>query len=216
MLKRKIVCCLLLLPAAVLGVLIGIQYRQRFVLQQGIADKILRFHVLANSDSPEDQDLKLAVRDAVGSQMSVLLSEVADKAACETIVDSQMDEIVAEAERVIAEEGYDYSVQAYLAEVDFPVKEYGDYTFPAGRYEALEIVIGEGKGQNWWCVMYPNMCFSGSVYEIVDEEAKQELRAVLTEEEYEKVFASGNCEIRFKSQKLWEFLKTLEENWKSV
>lgn len=216
MLKRKMICYLLFFTATALGVCIGIQYRQRLTLQRGIADKILRFHVLANSDSPEDQNLKLAVRDAVGSQMGVLLAEAEDKDACETIVNAQMDEIVAAAENVIAEKGYDYSVQAYLGEVDFPVKEYGSYTFPAGRYEALEIVIGEGNGQNWWCVMYPNMCFSGSVYEIVDEEAEQELRAVLSEEEYEKVFASGDCEIRFKSLKLWELLKTLEENWKSV
>lgn len=77
--------------------------------------------------------------------------------------------------------------------MDFPVKTYGDYTFPAGKYRALQITLGKGEGHNWWCVLYPNMCFQGSVYEVMDESSGEELREVLTQEEYADVFDSGKC-----------------------
>lgn len=196
--KKNIVQYIVLGTGFMLTLLLGIPCGKREELQQGIAEKVLRFHVLANSDTEEDQQLKLAVRDAVGSKMSELLAGAESKTACEAVVLAQMDEIEKTAEQVILEAGYDYEVEAFLDEVDFPIKTYGNYTFPAGRYEAFEIVIGEGAGRNWWCVMYPNMCFSGSVYEIVEEEAGEELREVLTQEEYEKIFSDGNYEVQFK------------------
>lgn len=167
-------------------------------MQEDIAGKVLRFHVLANSDSREDQALKLAVRDAVGAEMAEVLAGAGDREACEKIINANLNRIKATAERVVEEWGLDYEVEAALEEVDFPVKTYGDYTFPAGKYEALRVVIGEGEGHNWWCVMYPNMCFSGSVYEVVDEEAEGKLREVLDEEEYETVLSSGDYEVRLK------------------
>lgn len=81
----------------------------------------------------------------------------------------------------------------------FPGKTYGDYTFPEGNYEALEITLGDGAGHNWWCVLYPNMCFRGSVYEVVEDEAKENLKEVLTPDEYESIFDSGKYEIKLKS-----------------
>lgn len=177
---------------------LGVQYQERMRLQQGIAEKVLRFHVLANSDSSADQKLKLQVRDAIGEKMRVLLQDAGSREICETIVRKQMEEIKKTAEDVIAREGYEYEVEACLDEVDFPVKTYGNYTFPAGKYEALEVVIGEGKGQNWWCVMYPNLCFSGSMYEVVEDNAKEELREVLTDEEYRQIFSDGNYEVRLR------------------
>lgn len=181
-----------------LTVLTGFQYEKRQELQRGISEKVLRFHVLANSDSAEDQELKLAVRDAVGAKMQESLRGAGSRSECERIIEENMENIVATAEAVIADQGYGYEVSASLADTDFPVKTYGDYTFPAGKYEALQLVIGEGQGHNWWCVMYPNMCFSGSVYEVAGEEAEESLREVLSEDEYEKVFSSGDYEVRFK------------------
>ena len=96
------------------------------------------------------------------------------------------------------EEGYDYAVKASISDTKFPKKTYGSYTFPKGEYRALKVVIGSGSGQNWWCVMYPNLCFSGSVYEVIDEDSKEELRAVLTEEEYAEIMAEGQLRVRFK------------------
>ncbi len=195
--RKKLVCYILAGMAFSLLVLLGGQYGRRLYLQKSIADKVLRFHVLANSNTAEDQELKLKVRDAVGAQMGELLADAGNRAECEQIVEREMDAIVETAEDVIRAEGYPYGVQAVLGEVAFPVKTYGNYTFPAGDYEALEVVIGEGAGRNWWCVMYPNMCFSGSVYEVVDENSEEALREVLSPEEYEQVFSSGNYEVQF-------------------
>lgn len=134
-------------------------YTRQARLQQTISDKVLRFHVLANSDSEADQNLKLAVRDAVGSFMQEKLTAVENLEECELVVRQSLGEIEEAAAETIAENGYDYDVTAELEHTSFPVKNYGSYTFPAGGYEALRIVIGEGNGHNWWCVMYPNMCF---------------------------------------------------------
>ena len=176
----------------------GILYTKAAWLQHDISEKVLRFHVLANSDDEADQNLKLAVRDAVGSYMQKKLAGVDDLEECEQIVNGNLDQIREVAAETIAQNGYDYDVTAELEYTSFPVKSYGSYTFPAGEYEALRVVIGEGKGHNWWCVMYPNMCFSGSMYEVVDEQAGEKLREVLTTEQYEKVLAEGNYQIQLK------------------
>ncbi len=170
---------------------------QAQALQQGIADKILRFHVLANSDSGEDQTLKLKVRDEVGTYLSAKLSDAASVEESEGILLKNLSEIEEIASEVIEEEGYDYSVTASLENCLFPEKTYGIYTFPSGNYEALRVVIGEGEGQNWWCVLYPNMCFSGSMY-AVDEASGEKLSVELTDEEYAAILESGDYEVSFK------------------
>lgn len=191
---------LLVLMTVMLSVAAVRQYR----LQQGIADKILRFHVRANSDSTEDQELKLKVRDAVGALLGEELAQAKDLEESKRIVEAHQDDIIYTAQSVMEQEGYDYSVEAYISEVDFPVKTYGSYTFPAGTYEALEVVIGAGAGHNWWCVMYPNMCFADSVYEVVDEESEEALEGTLTQEEYESLMEEKNYEIS------WKWLDFLE------
>lgn len=164
----------------------------------GNCRKILRFHVLANSDAKDDQNVKLKVRDAVGHMLGQKLKKVTDRAQTEKIVQDHMDEIIETAEKTLHKNGYTYGASARLANVDFPVKTYGDYTFPAGKYRALQITLGKGEGHNWWCVLYPNMCFQGSVYEVMDESSGEELREVLTQEEYADVFDSGKMQIRWK------------------
>jgi stage II sporulation protein R len=173
-------------------------YIQAGDLQQEIAGKVLRFHVRANSDSKEDQDLKLKVRDAIGSLMSPKLKHVNGLAECKQIAKDNMKDIVDTARQVITSNGYDYPVEVYLKDVDFPVKTYGEYTFPAGNYDALEVIIGSGSGHNWWCVMYPNMCFTGSVYKVIDKDAKQSLQNTLTNKEYESLVKEKDYKIQFK------------------
>ena len=175
-------------------------------MQKGIAEKIIRFHVIANSDTKADQNLKLAVRDAVGIKMSGLLKDRDRPSRSEAVIRKNMEDMKQTAEKVISERGYDYDVDICLTDTDFPVKTYGAYTFPAGNYEALEIVIGAGKGHNWWCVMYPNMCFSDTMYEVIDEDARSSLKRVLSEDEYQQVLASGDYQVKFKS---FEILKGL-------
>ena len=106
-----------------------------------------------------------------------------------------------------------YDADATLSSCYFPVKTYGDMIFPAGEYEALKVNLGKSAGKNWWCVMYPNMCFSDSMYEVVDKEAGEKLREVLTTEEYEKVLAEGDYQVRMKYFSwLNPYLEKLAEN----
>ena len=177
---------------------ITLYHLQREQLADGLAEKIIRFHVRANSDRPEDQQLKLQVRDAVGAFMAQELSEAESLAQSRQIVLRDLREIEAVARRAVQQAGYDYAVSARLDWVDFPTKTYGACTFPAGAYEALQVEIGAGKGKNWWCVMYPNLCFQGSVYEVEDDQVEASLREVLTAKEYDAVMKSGEYEIGFR------------------
>lgn len=174
------------------------------LLQPSIASKILRFHVLANSDSSLDQNVKKEVRDAVGTYLAPFLEEADNLEETKEIVNSHMEEIIAVSEKTLQENGFSYEVNACITKTHFPEKTYGEYTFPKGMYEALQITIGEGQGQNWWCVLYPNMCFKGTVFEVVEEDAKTELKEVLSPWEYADVFDSGKVEVR------WKFLEYLQ------
>lgn len=135
-------------------------------MQRNMAQKVLRFHVLANSDSREDQALKLKVRDQVGTLMAEKLKDADSLEESERIVKANLNLIENCAADVISAEGYAYPVSAALENCTFPEKTYGTYTFPGGVYEALRVVIGSGEGHNWWCVMYPNLCFANSMYEV--------------------------------------------------
>lgn len=161
-------------------------------MQKEIAEKILRFHVIANSDSREDQELKLKVRDAVGLYMKDQMKEVTNRKEAEETANANLKKIEKVAEDVIAKEGRSYTVNAFIGPVDFPLKTYGAYSFPAGTYEAVEVVIGEGAGKNWWCVMYPTLCFVDSTYQIVPGESKEKLKKCLTEEEYNSLLDGEN------------------------
>lgn len=183
------------------------QYRvKRF--QRDISQDILRFHVLANSDSQADQSVKLKVRDEIGRYMKGNMGQVENLTECIQETEEKLPEITRIAEEVLKREGFSYPASARVGTVDFPEKQYGSYTFPGGSYKALQITLGEGGGHNWWCVMYPNMCFAGSVYEVVEEDAERELKAVLTPEEYEELMAQSQISVKFK---YWEKIK---EWWK--
>lgn len=207
---------------------------QQNMLQQGIADEVLRFHVLANSDSEEDQNVKYQVRDAVLEWMSgKLLSEepVSEKSVSEEpvsdilsesaggsaavkgadqaawngreatmeFVSENLKQIEDVANAVLEEQGLSYRASAQLAQSWFPDRTYGDCTFPAGWYEAVRICLGEAKGRNWWCVLYPALCFSDSLHAVVDEEDLLQLEDVLTVEEYESLLRSpGQWKLSFK------------------
>lgn len=172
--------------------------------QPEIAEKIIRFHVLADSDSKEDQQLKLLVRDSVGALMEPRLAASSGIKETREIIEASIPDIVETAEQTLQENGSGDKVTARLTHTDFPVKSYGSYTFPEGNYEALQVTIGAGKGHNWWCVLYPNMCFQDSVYE-VDKQSGEVLKEVLSPEEYEDVFRNGNYEVH---SKLLDFLKS--------
>lgn len=156
-------------------------------IQQDIAEKIIRFHVIANSDSTEDQNLKIKVKDAVLTYVSPLLSNSEDINETRRILTSNTDNIIAVAKNVIAENGYSYDVTANLTADYFPTKTYGDVTFPPGDYEAYKIEIGDHEGKNWWCVMYPPLCFIDASHGVLPDSSKETLKNMLTEEEYESL-----------------------------
>ncbi len=164
--------------------------------QKHMAQEILRLHVIANSDSEEDQALKMKVKERVVNYVSSLTQVGEDLESTKYIIQLYMEEIKQEAERVIAEEGYSYNVKVELTESYFPIKTYGEAVFPAGVYQALKIEIGEAEGKNWWCVLYPNLCFVDSAYGVLEEDQKEMLKEVLTEEEYESIFQADSKDIK--------------------
>lgn len=201
--QRKYIC----MAAAVLmaGLLTGILVEQRREsvrekvadTQQSLAGEVLRFHVLANSNSEEDQKLKMKVKEAVIGYMRRELSESDSLEETRQWAGSHEREVREVAADTIRREGYDYPVTAALTESYFPDKTYGDVTFPAGKYEALRIEIGRAEGHNWWCVLYPNLCFVDAVHAVVPKEGKQKLEAVLAEDEYEMVTSSSEFKIKW-------------------
>ncbi len=136
--------------------------------QKELADSVIRFHVIANSDSREDQALKLAVRDRVLEEAESLYPEGATLAQAQAALEGHLNTLSAAGRAVVEEQGYDYPVTAVLEDCWFPTKEYEGFALPAGNYTALRVTIGEGKGQNWWCVAFPPLCL-GAASETVDQ-----------------------------------------------
>ena len=136
--------------------------------QQELADSVIRFHVIANSDSEEDQALKLAVRDRVLERAEGLYPEGATLAEAQRALEGNLSTLAAAGRAVVEERGYDYPVSATLEDCWFPTKEYEGFSLPAGTYTALRVTVGEGKGRNWWCVAFPPLCL-GAASETVDQ-----------------------------------------------
>lgn len=145
-----------LLMSAVISVCVIAQYDS-----EQYADNVLRLHVIANSNTSEDQALKLKVRDTVGSVVSTLTENAENAAETEKIVQENLETIKTAAEEKIREEGYAYPVEIVTGTFYFPTKYYTQGALPAGDYEAVRVIIGEGTGENWWCVLFPPLCFSG-------------------------------------------------------
>ncbi len=125
---------------------------------QELSDRVVRLHVLANSDSEEDQALKLKVRDRILAYTEPILAGSADRREAEALLRGRLLEMERIAVEEIRANGYDYRVSVRLEDASFPTREYEGFTLPAGKYLALRIVIGEGAGRNWWCVVFPPLC----------------------------------------------------------
>lgn len=180
----------LLITAVVLGVLLSLLFAAHWtegyadMIQKGIGGKVVRFHVLANSDSEADQALKLAVRDRVLQEYGDLLETCTSKEETLAALKNAQQEISETAEAEVLAQGYTYPVRVSLVREEFPFKKYGDLIFPAGVYDALRIEIGEAKGKNWWCVLYPQMCYVDAAWGYSTEESHVRLQNTLTKEEF--------------------------------
>jgi len=171
-------------------------------LQKGIASNIIRFHVRAESDSKEDQWLKMQVKEAVLAYISPVLSKSQSVDESRQLLYNESENIRNVAAATLRSLGDESDVNVYFENCYFPMKTYGDMTFPPGEYEAFRVDIGEAQGKNWWCVLYPPLCFVDAVYGEVPEESKEELKGVLTEEEYSMV-SGENVKFRFKYLKIF-------------
>ena len=172
--------------------------------QNQLSDKLLRLHVLANSDAAEDQSLKLRVRDRVLETAEPWLEEGTDAASAEEILAQRLPELTRAAQEEIRAAGYAYPVHLSLGQSFFPTRDYDGFSLPAGQYRSLRVIIGEGAGKNWWCVVFPPLC-TASVTERLPQTAAQ---AGLTEQETFLILEDDeNYVIKFKAIELWE-------NWK--
>ena len=186
-------------------------------VSKGYKDKLIRFHVLANSDSYEDQELKLKVRDEIIKYLQPMLKQSKSLEQSEQIILSESENIKNIGENIIKENGYTYEVEVKLEYNNFPAKQYSNIVLPAGEYKALRILIGEAKGKNWWCVMFPPLCFVDENNGVIDKETDEKLRSVLTEEEY-NLIAEDNIEktkdVKMKF-KIVEIIEALVSNSKN-
>ena len=164
-----------------------------------ISESVFRLHVIANSDSVEDQNLKYKVRDNVINYMNSLCSSAASKEEAIKLAKEHTDEFYNIAKQTVIDNGYSYDVKINIGNFDFPTQQYGDISLPAGSYDALRIEIGKANGQNWWCVMFPPLCFVDVSSGIVPEESKETIKKSLSnEEEYVLINGDKNADIKFK------------------
>ena len=180
----------------------AISYAQN--ISTDISESVFRLHVLANSDSEEDQNLKYIVRDNLLSYMNTICKNCTNKSEAISAVENHKDKFKQIAVDTIRNQGFSYDVNITIGNFEFPTKTYGDISLPAGYYDALKVEIGEAKGQNWWCVMFPPLCFVDISSGVVSEDSKELLQNNLSEEEFALVSDKSNEEIQFKF-KLLEF-----------
>lgn len=179
----------------VITIVVGHEIKKIDACTYDYKEKLIRFHVIANSDTEEDQELKLKVRDAVIGYLQPKLENSNSIEESQKIIKSEYNNLEKISENIISENGYTYNVEVGLKYSNFPAKQYSSVVLPAGKYKALKIVIGEGDGKNWWCVMFPPLCFVDEEKGIIDEKTDKKLKEVLSSEEYDLIMAKNKTEV---------------------
>ncbi len=167
-------------------------------ISEDISSSVFRLHVIANSDSEADQNLKYIVRDNLLNYMNNICANCSSKEEAITIAKAHIDDFKQIALNTIHSEGYNYNVTINIGNFEFPTKYYGDISLPAGYYDALKVEIGNAKGQNWWCVMFPPLCFTDITSGIVPDESKEELENSLTDEEFAIIANNDKLDLKLK------------------
>ncbi len=177
------------------------------VQQKNIADNVLRLHITADSNSPYDQLVKLSVRDYILKNYGFIFSDCSSFDKAKEIAEKYTDQIQKDVSNELEKFSKTYPVSVAVKECSFPIKNYGDLTLPAGRYTALNITLGSGRGRNWWCVMYPPLCLvPGTV--VTENKALDNLKANLSPQEYEFITDSDSINIKMKF-KITEIIERL-------
>lgn len=190
-----LLCTLLLTAGAVVAVSAFGEFQKNCA---SLSEKVLRLHVLANSDSEADQQLKLKVRDAILQESDRLFQQSDSKEAAMAQMATHLSDVEQVAERTLRKNGCDLPVTAELKKVEFNTRTYGNITLPAGEYDALQVEIGAAKGKNWWCVLFPSLCVPSST--------NVQMEDVLTQDELQVVEQSG-YDVRFKVVEWYEAIK---------
>ncbi len=181
----------------------------RAEMQKSISEKLIRFHILANSNEEYDQNLKIAIKDEVINYLSGFMENVESVEGARQILIQEEENLDHIARRTIEEWGYDYDVKIYLKEESFPLKSYGTISLPPGKYNALKIVIGEGRGDNWWCVMFPPLCFIDlTLGNIAITTSEDRMSKFLSEDEFAFVLGDDS-KIKFRF-KIFEFFQAFK------
>ena len=167
-------------------------------ISEDISSSVFRLHVIANSDSEADQNLKYIVRDNLLNYMNNICANCSSKEEAITIAKAHIDDFKQIALNTIHSEDYNYNVTINIGNFEFPTKYYGDISLPAGYYDALKVEIGNAKGQNWWCVMFPPLCFTDITSGIVPDESKEELENSLTDEEFAIIANNDKLDLKLK------------------
>ncbi len=199
----------LLLSFVLIAFIILSAYSYSYAVNETLSNNVFRLHVIANSDNEEDQNLKYKVRDELIKYMETLTTSSNTKEEVIQIANNHLEDFKTIAENVIKENGFDYDVNVEIGNFSFPTKQYGDISFPAGFYDALKVQIGEAKGQNWWCVMFPPLCFVDVTSGVVPEESKANLEENLGQEEYDIISNDEDSEIIDFKFKIVEFFENL-------
>lgn len=193
--KKKL---LVFVPIFLCALLVVVSITPTITMSESISQKVFRLHILANSDSQEDQQLKLRVRDKILQESEEMFSSCNSVDEAINISRESIDKLKNISRQVIAYYNYDYDVRAYVTKEYFETREYDNFTLPAGIYDCLKIEIGQGKGHNWWCVMYPSVCISGCT---------DDFDSTLTEDE-KQLIESDNYVIKFKVVEIYEKIKS--------
>ena len=201
--RGYLIVTVLVLSAVVLGVLFFLPVHG----EGEIYDTVVRLHVRANSDSEEDQALKLRVRDEILAHCSPRLAECQSRAEAEETVLAMQSEILAVAQRTVFEEGYDYGVSVTLGEEEYPERTYDSLCFPSGEYLSLRVCIGEAEGKNWWCVLFPPLCLETASIKTRKEAEEAFIAAGFTPEQYKIITETDKVTYRIR----FKFLEILEE-----
>ena len=208
--KQAMSTCIILLILLAAFIIVS-AYSYVSAVSYDIADSVFRLHVIANSDSAEDQALKYKVRDSLLNYMNSLVTSTTSKDEAMEILTNNIDNFKNIAEATIKENGYNYSVNITVGKHSFPTKYYGDVSLPAGIYDALRVEIGSASGQNWWCVMFPPLCFVDISSGIVPEESKESLKNNLNDEEYDLITVDDSSSMNFKF-KIVELIENIKIN----
>ena len=175
-----------------------------------IQNSVFRLHVIANSDSKEDQNLKYKVRDALIEYMNSISKNVSSKEEAIKIANKNKNKFYDIAKKVVSDNGFNYNINIKIGNFSFPTKTYGDISLPSGYYDALRVEIGSASGQNWWCVMFPSLCFVDVSHGIVPEESKKDLKSNMEEEEYNLISSDSlEFKLKFKLVELFENAKII-------